>query len=449
MSQGPPPSDAGPSRAGTPQVNPQATSGNSQTYSFSQFQTNSPWPYYQPGQPHQQQYPPTLQQIPHPQQVQQPAPAPDVKPKSPSPPPPPKFNREWDAIIKSFLERAGLKQTLRAFEKDMVVLNPDFEEKEIPSALAQLHQELTRLQSESHDDSKPTKRPLEEKKLDYIHPSNRHEPRTPTSINKEIAVFLARNRARNDASNRREFLKSLSEKRRRLLGDGPHTHDQLEQVASCARTDAKTIDRDLQMKYDIAKNEEGPLRKTIKTEEAASNGELRQTTGTNSHAVDQLTPERYPGLDERIKNIETHLSVRYVPAIPHSFLDRIRFLEDHIIRLEKEYPPWAALHFNQPHRGVSRSPIGSIVHGRVIIHQNVVAPTTSAHTDYRAFTPDKEGRDASASSFVRSGGQPISCSGEGEGESLCDSSLLKAVMEKLEVQKAKDDLARGGEGSGT
>ena len=33
-------------------------------------------------------------------------------------------------------------------------------------------------------------------------------------------------------------------------------------------------------------------------------------------------------------------------------MDRLKFLEDHIVQLEKEYPPWAALHFNQPRRGV-------------------------------------------------------------------------------------------------
>lgn len=42
-----------------------------------------------------------------------------------------------------------------------------------------------------------------------------------------------------------------------------------------------------------------------------------------------------------------------VPAPPRTLLARLRFLEDHIIQLEKEYPPWAALHFNQPKRGVS------------------------------------------------------------------------------------------------
>ena len=37
-----------------------------------------------------------------------------------------------------------------------------------------------------------------------------------------------------------------------------------------------------------------------------------------------------------------------------SLLHRIKLVEDHIIELEHEYPPWApALHFNQPRRGVS------------------------------------------------------------------------------------------------
>jgi hypothetical protein len=43
--------------------------------------------------------------------------------------------------------------------------------------------------------------------------------------------------------------------------------------------------RDLQMKYDIAKDE-GPLRKTINTASKT-------------------------GLDERVRNLETHLAVRY------------------------------------------------------------------------------------------------------------------------------------------
>ncbi len=155
----------------------------------------------------------------------------------------------------------------------------------------------------------------------------------PTTLTKSISQYLSRNRARNDASNRAEFLRPPSD-------------------TSCARTDAKMLNRDTQMKYDIAKNEDGPLRRTMKKVEEEKADEAES-----------------PALSERIANVETHLAVHYgmyptasnltasqclaVPSPPASLPARIQFLEEHIIRLEKEYPPWAALHFNQPRRNAS------------------------------------------------------------------------------------------------
>jgi hypothetical protein len=52
-----------------------------------------------------------------------------------------------------------------------------------------------------------------------------------------------------------------------------------------------------------------------------------------------------------------------VPLPPASLLHRIKFVEDHIIQLEREYPPWAALHFNQPRRGVSQIEIMTFLRG--------------------------------------------------------------------------------------
>jgi hypothetical protein len=136
------------------------------------------------------------------------------------------------------------------------------------------------------------------------------------------------------------------------------------------------------MKYDIAKNEEGPLRRTIKGEKASliqgtkdlSHTQLGDSGAkTSTDNEDNFPAACHPGLDERLGNIETHLSVRYgvygffsfglptvnmlpaVPTIPRTLLTRLKFLEDHIVRIEKDYPPWAALHFNQPNRGVSEA----------------------------------------------------------------------------------------------
>ena len=116
-------------------------------------------------------------------------------------------------------------------------------------------------------------------------------------------------------------------------------------LGSCARTDAKPIKRDEQMKYDIAKNNEGPLSRTMK------NSGPKQPE-MSAEDEERVTAARYPALDERLQNVETHVAVRYVPSPPRTLFSRLKMLEDHIIKLEKEYPPWAALHFNQPNRGV-------------------------------------------------------------------------------------------------
>ncbi|KZT42513.1 hypothetical protein SISSUDRAFT_955613, partial [Sistotremastrum suecicum HHB10207 ss-3] len=148
---------------------------------------------------------------------------------------------------------------------------------------------------------------------------------------KQISKLLAERRARAVESNRAEFLRPPP-------APNDSADAMVEDVASCARTDARKQDRDIQMKYDIAKNEDGPLRKTM-------DHSVGHSTSNASHTG------KHPALRERFENIESHLAVKHVPAPPYSLLDRIKLVEDRIIQLEKEYPPWAALHFCQPNRG--------------------------------------------------------------------------------------------------
>jgi len=107
-----------------------------------------------------------------------------------------------------------------------------------------------------------------------------------------------------------------------------------EDFVSCARVDAKYVDRGSQMKYDIAKNEAGPLNRTMRKEITSgtidpsvlvgSNGPLAETplasaaplkAGTKrafSLVDDQrATSTQYPALSERLDNIEKHLALRY------------------------------------------------------------------------------------------------------------------------------------------
>jgi hypothetical protein len=189
-------------------------------------------------------------------------------------------------------------------------------------------------------------------------------------LTKSISAFLAQTRARNDASNRAEFLISLDEQRQHVLSRG----DIETSVVSCARVDARPLDHDKHMKYDIAQNDEGPLRRTVKTGAQTATGKSQPNSSAPPLVSDAPSAARHPGIDERLKNVEAHFAVRYgplsvalasceslltnnypVPAPPVSLLDRLKHLEEHIIRLEKEHPPWAALHFNQPRRGVCLS----------------------------------------------------------------------------------------------
>ncbi|KAJ3554572.1 hypothetical protein NM688_g3035 [Phlebia brevispora] len=266
----------------------------------------------------------------------------------------PSFRKSWDVILKHFLQEVGLTQTLRGFEADMLILNSAWEQKKVPSALAQLKQDLTKLVDGTYavpGEGEPPMKPLEERKLDYVQFVPGVEPRTPSAVTKSISRFLAQNRARNDASNRQEFLLSAAEKRRKLEEDGVIKPGEDVQIASCARVDAKTQNRDLQMKYDIAKNEDGPLRKTLKASDPGTNEQQKNDMDAIFDDHREVTAKRHPALDERLRNIESHVAIKYVPSPPRSLLDRLKFLEDHLIQLEKEYPPWAALHFNQPHRG--------------------------------------------------------------------------------------------------
>jgi hypothetical protein len=138
-------------------------------------------------------------------------------------------------------------------------------------------------------------------------------------------MFLAENRARNDASNRTEFLYSPTQKRKRIneaaSALSPDLHSSTAVHWSCARTDAKYVDRDVQMKYDIAKNEEGPLRKTVKLLTPVANDKPQAEVEGNTCADEAVrkqkkddgatTLDQHSVLDERFSNIETHLSIRY------------------------------------------------------------------------------------------------------------------------------------------
>ncbi|KAK2461078.1 hypothetical protein APHAL10511_006925 [Amanita phalloides] len=363
------------------------------------------------------------------------------------------FNH-WDQALKQFLIDMGLTHALKGLENDMLVLNPDWEKERIPFAMATFVRNLVFLnkssgeeRSDGQDEKMDVDSDLDQRKLAYVRSATGANPQSQTSINKTISQFIARNRARNNASNRAEFLHSLDEIRTSMASAASDVDTS--SWASCARTDMKTIDRDAQMKYDIARNEDGPLKRTMKATETKAPDQLREkpgsivafSKGTEQELAMSLTPDKHPGLDERLVNIERHLAVRYVPSPPKSFLDRLKFLEDHLVQLEMDYPPWAALHFNQPNRGWPPPPRSTPIvvppHMRAVASSNTGGATISATartsgSGSTGQTPvpvsnTREFKEESSSAGSKTRGTP--------------SSLQKAVMEKLEVYQAMNDLA--------
>lgn len=79
---------------------------------------------------------------------------------------------------------------------------------------------------------------------------------------------------------------------------------------TCARTDAIPINRDAQIKYDIAKNEDGPLARTVKSEQG-SKGFHQPTKSGKKVNENENSPKKHSGFLERFSNLEDHLAVRY------------------------------------------------------------------------------------------------------------------------------------------
>ncbi|KAJ1304300.1 hypothetical protein OPQ81_005460 [Rhizoctonia solani] len=283
--------------------------------------------------------------------------------------------KDWDEHLLKFLETAGLQQAAQGFKLDVMVMNHN-SEKRLLAALEQFCAVVTgktsALDVVNEGDATNPNPSLDEIKQRYL-PAG---VATPSQNTKAISRFLSDVRARVDQSNREEFIQ------RKHQGKGS------------ARTDAIKLNRDVQMKYDVVKNEDGPLGKTMKAGEHS-----KPPLGAGDKSL---------GVIERFQAIEAHLGVRYVPGPPADFMLRVKHIEDHIIRLEKEYPPWAALHFNQPNRGWPPPPRDSII---------VIPPHLTSSTPLT----------------------PASVSGtdtKGKHRAGKESSLLRAALDKLEVQKA-------------
>jgi hypothetical protein len=170
MTEGPPPSEATSSKASVisnlkntttsyAQYNPQPAAGSTSVLPTATAGLYQPYP--QISNPYAAHYGPHAYY--YPQYQSQPAsyisqpPTPtstsssfNLKPmpKAPSPTPSPPLPdletyKHWDLVIRAFFIKTGLTQTLKGFEDDMLVFNPEWERLKIPLAMEEMIKGLT------------------------------------------------------------------------------------------------------------------------------------------------------------------------------------------------------------------------------------------------------------------------------------------------------------------
>ncbi|KAJ2766726.1 hypothetical protein IWQ57_004250, partial [Coemansia nantahalensis] len=143
----------------------------------------------------------------------------------------------------------------------------------------------------------------------------------------EMDSFIDRQQEFICSSNRDEFLVTGG-------GGGEDT---------CARTDARGAGCGVKLQADLGKDNSSALGRStaswLKSDDCAG-------------AAAALPLD---GLEERVENIRDHLNVRFVPEEADIYR-RVAALEDRIMLLEREFPPWSAEHFKQPGRRYMQPP---------------------------------------------------------------------------------------------
>lgn len=281
----------------------------------------------------------------------------------------------WQQEFSKFFRGIGLLETSKCFDSELAVLS-QYNRERIPGELEKLVDKLLR-SLEQHVEAKETmldnpKAPIDENKLLYTGKRKRTEEddddssnadqkikleerddddeqerikrmdseqvqirATQSEMQQRIDTFIQAKRQEVDASNRAEFLSRPD----------PSSAD-----VTCARTDAREINRNIQMKLDIVNNEDGPLaRSLLSSSDHVRIGEQPSSVSSSSLSSNK---NQHEGAIERIKNIEQHLNVSFDADAqpPFSLYERIKILEDTLMEIERKHPKWAAVYFNQPNR---------------------------------------------------------------------------------------------------
>ncbi|ORX41518.1 hypothetical protein BCR36DRAFT_180491 [Piromyces finnis] len=142
----------------------------------------------------------------------------------------------------------------------------------------------------------------------------------------KINTYIHKKKTENNESNKKEFIDQNKYKKE-----------------MCSRTCPARINRNQQLKLNIIKNEVGPLDRSVTDND--NDNKNGKSKSKDSQNIDNN------GLSERINNIKEHLNI--VTPLPPKMYERIKVLEDKIMKIEREFPTWATIHFNQPNKNLN------------------------------------------------------------------------------------------------
>ncbi|KAJ1918621.1 hypothetical protein H4219_002494 [Mycoemilia scoparia] len=153
-------------------------------------------------------------------------------------------------------------------------------------------------------------------------------------MKQKIGTFIDHNRKIINESNNIEFLES------------PYP----ETDGACARVNVNKLDRNVQMRLG-----HGDQAYMILDRSNTTNISTNKPTASSQDKPENKASSalRSAGLLERIEDISEHLGVIFVPNTSFTLPERIKVLEDTLINLERDFPTWSFLHFNQPSRSES------------------------------------------------------------------------------------------------
>ncbi|KAJ2004765.1 hypothetical protein H4R26_002325 [Coemansia thaxteri] len=265
------------------------------------------------------------------------------------------LDAQWAAPLETFFQRTELFQCLRALQLEAVVFAPAVRG-DLYDSLRSLAEDIQAFVAAKQQLAPLDPNALPESSMDVdfaasaspMEGGDTRLSKVPQLAEKHKAImldavqvtltkdqtqqamdeFVGRQRKEIDRNNQEEFLIPASGR-----------------DSTCARIDAKGANHGVQVQLDATFSGSGALERS----RAAQASTVSSSNAVSTHS------KPLEGLFERVESLSEHLNVRFVPA-KASIYSKVSALEDRVMMLEREFPPWSAQHFNQPGRNYNQPP---------------------------------------------------------------------------------------------